>query len=296
MARTPHLDKLNAALVNPKCAKDKRLIREAIQLYKGWMTYLDGLTSQGKTRVEEIVKLLNWYKDQFEVELVMKRGSDFLRRQKGQLKLDNSILEEFLIHLTHPDVIPALQGLEFVTGSQNAFMSLSFRPRNFQNLCPRPEIVLKTKDQDFVLGARIHFKFSTSSEFGLEETTSGIVVLAVLAAECKVNLDKTMFQEAAGTATRLKQGCPVARYFLLAEYLDMQPEDCRLTDIDNVFLLRRAKRLPFEKRNVAGEVERQHKEFPIDAEVVWRFVQEIQAFVDAAWYDPDEALRRGSFI
>jgi hypothetical protein len=51
----------------------------------------------------------------------------------------------------------------------------------------------------------------------------------------------------------------------------MQPEDCCLADIDNVFLLRHAKRLPFEKRNDISEVERQHKENPIDAEVVWRF-------------------------
>ena len=94
----------------------------------------------------------------------------------------------------------------------------------------------------------------------------------------------------------MKLGCPISKYFVLVEYLDMQPEDCRLTDIDNVFLLRHAKRLPFGKRNVPEEVERKHKEFSIDAEVVWRFVQEIQAFVEVAWYDPDEAIHRGSFI
>ena len=51
-----------------------------------------------------------------------------------------------------------------------------------------------------------------------------------------------MFQECAGTAARLKQGCPVSKYYALVEYLDMQAEDTRLTEIDNVFLLRRAKR------------------------------------------------------
>jgi len=296
MAQTPHLDKLNAALTNPKCVKDKQLLREAVQLYNEWMTHLSEPTSTGKARVEEMVKWLNWYKDQFEVDLVMKRGSDFLRRQKGQLKLDNSIMEEFLIQLVHSDIIQGLGKTRFVSGPQNAFMSLSFRPHDFRSLSQKPEVVLKTKDQDFVIGAEVHYKFSVSPEFRAEETTEGAMVLAVLAAECKVNLDKTMFQEAAGTASRLKQGCPIAKYFVLVEYLDMQPEDCRLTDIDNVFLLRHVKRLPFEKRNVPEEVERQHKEFPIDAEVVWRFVQEIQVFVDAAWYDPDEALRRGSFI
>jgi hypothetical protein len=118
----------------------------------------------------------------------------------------------------------------------------------------------------------------------------------VLATECKVNLDKTMFQEAAGTAARLKQGCPTSRYYLMVEYLDMEPEDCRLTAIDNVFLLRHAKRLPFEKRNIYEEVRQQHALFPIDAEVIWRFCQSIQDFVKAVWYDPAGVLERGSFI
>ena len=80
------------------------------------------------------------------------------------------------------------------------------------------------------------------------------------------------------------------------EYLDMIPEDCRLTAIDNVFLLRHARRLPFGKRNVPGEVERFHKSHPIDPEIVWLFVQEIQNFIDVVWYDPNQVLERGTFV
>ena len=105
-----------------------------------------------------------------------------------------------------------------------------------------------------------------------------------------------MFQECAGTAARLKQGCPIAKYYALVEYLDMTPEDCRLTEIDNVFLLRRAKRLPAGKRADADEVRAAHKDNPIRADVIWSFVEEIQAFVQAVWYDPDAALKRGSFV
>ena len=105
-----------------------------------------------------------------------------------------------------------------------------------------------------------------------------------------------MFQEAAGTAGRMKQGCPIAKYFLLVEYLDMTAEDSRLTDIDNVFLLRHARRLPFDKRQDIDAVTRQRKENPIDPEVIWKLVQEIQSFVGTAWYDHEEALRRGSFV
>jgi hypothetical protein len=88
----------------------------------------------------------------------------------------------------------------------------------------------------------------------------------------------------------------MSRYYLLVEYLDMEPEDCRLTAIDNVFLLRHAKRLPFEKRTKYAEIKAQHAAKPIDAEILWKFCQEIQSFVKAVWYDPAKALERGSFI
>lgn len=105
-----------------------------------------------------------------------------------------------------------------------------------------------------------------------------------------------MFQEAAGTAARLKMGCPVAKYFLLVEHLDMQPEDSRLTEIDNVYILRRAKRLSANKRGDADAVERQHKDFPIHPDVVWMFVEQMQAVISTAYFDPHEVLERGSFV
>jgi len=298
MIPTPHKDKLDAAIGNPKCpASDKKLLEEAMGHYTDWIRKMNRLTSTGRKRVEEMVELLNWYKDTLEVEVIMQRGSDFLRRQKGQLKLDNSVLEEFLIHLIRPEIITGMDNLDrLVIGPQNAFMSLAFFPRSVKELTGKPNIFVKSKDQDFVVGTKIHFKFSTDSKFPDEVTERGELVIAVLAAELKVNLDKTMFQEAAGTASRLKQGVPVARYYVLAEYLDMTPEDCRLTAIDNVFLLRRAKRLPFEKRNNPKEVEAHHKRFPIDANVVWKFVQEIQSFADSILFDPESALQRGSFV
>jgi hypothetical protein len=294
---TPHLAKLKAALCNPKCKQDIDLIEEALDLYAEWTGKLNKLTSKGKKRVEEMVGLLNWYKDELEVELIMKRGSNFLKRQKGQLKLDNTILEEFFIQLINPDILNGLGNMErLVVGPQETFMSLAFLPKSFDELGSKPNVVLKSKDQDFIIGTKIFYRFAPDEGFQAKETAEGSLVLAVLAAEFKVNLDKTMFQEAAGTAARLKQGCPMSRYFVLVEYLDMEPEDCRLTAIDNVFLLRHAKRLPFEKRNVTKEVESQHKNLPIDPEISWRFIQEIQTFINTKWYDPTKALERGSFV
>lgn len=174
-------------------------------------------------------------------------------------------------------------------------MSLAFCPTNIQEL-DKPQVVIKEKDQDFAIGKSLYYKFSSDSNFHFDKTITGKLFLAVLAAECKVNYDKTMFQECAGTAARLKQGCPVSKYYALVEYLDMQPEDTRLTSIDNVFLLRKTKRLPYEKRNIYEEIRAQHQDCPIDADVVLHFIREIQNFIDATWYNPEEALLRGSFV
>jgi len=294
MALKPHRDKLLAAIKNPKAKADKTLLEEAFRQYEIWSDKLTNLTSKGDRRVEEMTSLLNEYKDFLEVDLIAKKGSPFIKRQKGQLKLDNSIIEEFLIHLVSDDILKGLpKGIE--TGSQTAFMSLTFRPSTIEGLIKEPEIVLKQKDQDFTIGKSIYYQFSPNEKFDKKVTANGKLFLAVLAAEVKVNYDKTMFQECAGTAYRLKQGCPLSKYYALVEYLDMKPEDVRLTDIDNVFLLRKTKRLPFEKRSIFEEVRDQHRDFPISSDVMKRFVKEMQDFISSTWYDPEQALNRGSF-
>lgn len=293
---TPHKNKLIAAINNPKAIADKALLEEAFKNYEKWIKATKGLTSKGDNRIKEMVVLLNEYKDLVEVELIAKKGSAFLKRQKGQLKLDNSIMEEFLIHLVHPDILNNLPNFELDKGPHTAFMSLSFRPSSVQSLNEKPEVIIKNKDQDFTIGKSIYYQFSSDKNFTKPKTTKGKLFLAALAAECKVNYDKTMFQECAGTATRLKQGCPISKYYALVEYLDMKAEDVRLTDIDNVFLLRKTKRLSFGKRNIYSEVKSQHKNFPISDEVIINFTKEIQRFIDAVWYDPKEALKRGSFV
>ena len=177
-----------------------------------------------------------------------------------------------------------------------AFMSLAFRHSSINSLNGKPDVVWNVKDQDFTIGKPIFYRFSSDKDFSTSQTVDGKFFLAVMAAECKVNYDKTMFQECAGTASRLKQGCPVSKYYALVEYLDIQPEDVRWTNIDNVFLLRKAKRLPFEKRSVLAEIKDQHRDNPIAFDVINMFVNEVQNFIHATWYDPNAALKRGSFL
>ncbi len=296
MVHYPHKEKLLAAIDNKKAIADKALLQEAYQAYLKWVEEMRNITEIGEAKVKRLVSLLNQYKDYIEVELIAKDGSDFLKRQKGQLKLDNSILEEFLPYLVDDKILSSLpQNFKIETGSQTSFMSLAFCPTSIKEL-NKPQIVIKEKDQDFTIGKSLYYKFSSDENFSKDTTINGKLFLAVLAMECKVNYDKTMFQECAGTAARLKQGCPISKYYALVEYLDMQPEDTRLTSIDNVFLLRKAKRLPYEKRSIYEEVKAQHQDNPICEDVVLKVVGEMQNFINATWYNPDEALLRGSFI
>lgn len=289
------MEKIKAAILNPKAKDDVPVLNEILEEYKKWVGEMDSLRSSGDKKVEELVRSLNKYKDKVEIDLILGRGSNFLTRQKGQLKLDNSIMEEFLIRLMDPKIIGDLKNAEFLTGPNKSFMALSFRPQSFTNLSNKPDLILKTKDNDFILGKQIYYKFSSDPNFENSLTTGGKFALAVIAAECKINYDKTMFQECAGTASRLKDGVPYAKYYAIVEFLDMAPEDCALLDIDNVFLIRKAKRLPFEKRNDLVEVRKHRSKYPIDHEVLLKFVNEIRGFLGSTWYDSNAAIERGSF-
>lgn len=292
---TPHLDKLTAAIANDKCREDIPLLEEALKLYHQWVKNNVALESTGKQRVMDLVTNLNQYKDELEVNLIAKHGSPFLKRQKGQLKLDNSVIEEFLPYLVTSEIIEGLPDTPILLGPYKTFLNLNLSPPSLEEFDGPPEVLVKTKDQDFIIGKTVYYKLSSDPKFKKTCTSQGCFALAALVAECKTNFDKTMFQEAIGTASILKQTCPQARYYVLAEHLDMVPEDTRLTSLNNVYLLRKCKRLPPSKRNKFKEVDAQHKDYPIDGEVIWEFAQEIQRFVHSVWYDPEKALKRGSF-
>lgn len=148
----PHREKLLAAIQNRKAAGDVELLQEAYRAYEQWKALMQSLTETGETRVRRLVELLNQYKDYLEVELIAKHGSDFLKRQKGQMKLDNSVIEEFLPYLVDNRILRNLPiGFELETGSQTSFMSLAFCPTSIHEL-DKPQVVIKEKDQDFTIG------------------------------------------------------------------------------------------------------------------------------------------------
>jgi hypothetical protein len=237
---TPHGDKLKALLVNSKLPqKDHKQVELAVVRYEDWIRKLNYFKKNPENLLTNLVAAINDYKLFIELDLIFNSKDDFLYRQKGQLKLDNTILEEFLPYLFDINLVPGLNRLLNINcGPQSSYAGLSFAspflPLN------NGGVFLKLKDQDFAV-SKCH-EITIKDNLDNNKYKANFYV-SHFATEIKTNLDKTMFQEASQTADELKKVVPGARYILLCEYLDMTPITTKLTSIDEVIVLRKAKRL-----------------------------------------------------
>ena len=155
-------------------------------------------------------------------------------------------------------------------------------------------VEIRTKDQDFAIAKKLFIRTSHNDSFN--EFESKDAFLGYVTSECKTNLDKTMFQEANATASDVKKAIPGSKYFLLCEWLDMTPVSTAPTDIDEVLILRKAKRISSNIRKnystVAGRTAnatsfRQYLEDnPYDSGVFNRFLNHIDAMLNDE--DPEE--------
>ncbi|WP_414574970.1 Bpu10I family restriction endonuclease [Anabaena sp. CCY 9402-a] len=236
-----HGDKLKKLLDNNKLPSlDKHKVEEALNKYKNWVDELNSYKLLGDELLKFMIDKLNEYKNFIDIDLIFDSKEDFLYRQKGQLKLDNTILEEFLPRLFDIRLVPGFGRLQnFECGSKTSFAGLSFNS---------PFIALqdggafiKTKDQDFSV-SKSHQIIIKENPPGQDIFTATIEV-SYFATEIKTNLDKTMFQEASQTANELKRAVSGCKYILLCEWLDMTPINTKLTSIDEVIILRKAKRI-----------------------------------------------------
>ncbi|MCI4624946.1 MAG: Bpu10I family restriction endonuclease [Candidatus Magnetoovum sp. WYHC-5] len=243
---TPHYEKLKALFENDKLPNyDKERIDNAITMYKQWRNRCLSLSMDEKNvgkLLQGLVDNLNQYKNYIDICLIFDSEQDFLYRQKGQLKLDNTIIEEFLPFLINDILIPQINSIDITIGPMSTFSSAYF----VSTLKLRTQgggLSIRTKNQDFAISRRLYLKTSHSPDFPPSDSAIQNTYIAYVAAECKTNLDKTMFQEACTTAHDIKTAVSGAKYFLLIEWLDMTPLSTTATDIDEVILLRKAKRL-----------------------------------------------------
>lgn len=298
---TPHLDKLKALLENRRLpATDKPRVEAALQLYREWITDLEAVKGGQRGAVQRLVDATNRYKLSVELELIFDSPGEFLYRQKGQLKLDNTILEEFLPQLFY-------RGLNLAEGAFDLGPRKTFAGLSFGSSIASPGVggrpSLRTKDQDFVLGKRLHMMTSFHKDFHDAERIEAH--LGYVCAECKMNLDKTMFQEAVATSRDLKMAVPSSLYFLVCEFLDMTPVSITPTHIDDVLIVRKAKRMSSNVRQQYRSAKerkahrKEHVKFLESAkyypDVFQRMIDKIQRVIDAAAPEIDAVLKKGYF-
>ena len=298
---TPHFDKLNALLRNPRLPDaDRPKVEEAIKRYHEWINALGSAEQDRSTAVAKLVEATNRYKKSIELDLIFDSSDSFLYRQKGQLKLDNTILEEFLPQLIFRGV--RLGDMTFELGPHKTFAGLSFGS-SLANLGTGGKPTLRTKDQDFILGKRLYMMTSFDREFRGAETIESH--LGYVCVECKTNLDKTMFQEAVATSRDLKIAVPSSLYFLVCEFLDMTPVSITSTQIDDVLIVRKAKRMSSSVRQEyrsADERQKHRQEYVefLDSsqfypDVFQRVVDKIQALIDDTTPETNRVLDQGHF-
>lgn len=300
---TPHADKLHALLENQKLPDaDKPRVREAVEKYDDWVKEVNQIEGNGEELVDLLVASLNRYRKWIDLNLIFDSPADFLHRQKGQLKLDNSVLEEFLPWLVIRRFAEQIADTGLSMGPTNAFSQLSFDSDPFTRT-NGGGMTIRSKDHDFAVALPLFLKASHNEDFS--ESQEARTNLAFLAVELKTNLDKTMFQEASATAYDLKLAVPNSRYFLLCEWLDMTPISTALTAIEEVVVLRKAKRISAHvRRNFAnangraqnrGKFEQYLDDHPFAPDAFRRFLSHVERLLTAGNNDEQQALERGWF-
>lgn len=252
-------------------------IEAAYEEYRNVIASIDSLNSEDITR---IVAALNAYRA---TAIPVFDTLD----NAGQKALGYTIMEEFfyllfnkkiqLMNITHPNLF---------VGKGNSYVSLSFTPASFDDLFHNPNAYIHTKDQDFVLGANIELTITSDGHRKVKST-----VIPVVAIECKTYLERNMLDACAATASRLKSAMPYCIYIVAAEYLKMTDASPELTDIDEVYVLCRAKNSEREMRKRNGQ-----PPFNIDADLIIDLYNRVSKHLNSIWWNPDEAVTLGKII
>jgi len=300
---TPHGEKMFALKANTKMpSSDLHRVQQAILRYQQWREESLFVNGTRQQIVSSLVKKLNKYKRYIELELIYDSQNDWLYRQKGQTKIDSSILEEFLPMLVFAVFQTELIGNFYNLGPAKCFSNLRFKS-TFSEQNKGAGAIVKSKNQDFAIFRPVFIQTSHFSDF--QHAITNQSNLAYVVAECKTNLDKTMFQEALATAQDLKKAIPGAKYFLLCEWLDMTLISTSITSIDEIIILRKAKRLPSNiRKHFSKAVQRKaQRQFFADyleqnmfaESSFFRFLDHIQAVLNIHQLTAAKALKQGYF-
>jgi hypothetical protein len=294
---TPHGNALARLARNTKLpASDDALVAALIERYERWLLEMGQATGDPDERLEALAAATDSYRLALDLALWDSEG-DFLRRQSGQTKVGSSLLEEFLPYLIVPAMVPSVALHDFIIGPATTPISLALREEGASRT---PRLVIDKKRQDFVIGRALTIWLGLDGD----GSASGCsIVMPLMTAEIKTNLDATMWSEIAASATRTREVAPAAHCLVVTEWLDMQQRSRLGTGITDVLILR-GKRTGASARasladpdwraaNRAEMIER-HTGAPLRRDVLRRFVDHAIEAIDGA-NDTLDAVRRGHF-
>lgn len=270
MSKSGYIHGLNIKNKRLKSGHPK-ILDEIDKKYTDWVSATERLSSENAKELHAKVALLNNYSD-----YITSTSEHF----KFQDKLGSSVIEEFLFLLFKD--IPGLKedlgnGLLFM-GQADAYLNLSFAPRNLKDFINNPGVYINRKNQDFTISKKVNCVFKTNEN----EEKLDLIVPAV-AIESKAYIPKTMFDQAAYEAQRLKEGNPFALYVIVAEQNALSNDvNLKNTKVDEVFILRKQKRNKIKK--------------PIDSAVVSELYKFVKNYLNTDWFDNRKATERGKLI
>ena len=176
MPRGTHGEKIIAALESTKLpSSDKPRLEVALQKYDEWVSALDSVDAPTVDElIEKMIDLLNSYKFYIDVDLIFDSPEDFLYRQKGQLKLDNTVIEEFLPIFVRKCIIKEFGVCDVDIGSQTATFSSAYFASSLSSPSIGGGLSIKTKDQDFSMSRKLYLRSSYRQQWLTESISMPI--------------------------------------------------------------------------------------------------------------------------
>lgn len=276
-----HESNLEKFIATIKDEKELEVFKRIQKAYHDYRIVFDKSHNFSDEDVKRMVNALNCYR------AIAIPEFDKLRNA-GQKALGYTIMEEFfyLFFLSYMKY-KGINHDNLFLGKGNSYVSLSFTPKSFEDIFNNIAPYIHTKDQDFVLG--ISMSIGVASGDTTSEGTD--TVLPIVAIECKTYLERNMLDSCANTASRLKRAMPYCIYMVAAEYMKMEEASPDLTDIDEVYILCRAKNSEREARKRS-----QQAPFDIDYMLIIDLLRRVERHLSKVWWNPEDAVSSGKII
>lgn len=272
-----------------KCNHKKNLVdytskgtipSDIMDAYHRYREHFDSILNYDEQSIYKMVDALNEYR---RAAVPVFDGLN----NSGQKALGYTIMEEFFYLFFQKYLfVTGIHNSNLFLGKENSYVSLSFTPKSFTGIMEDVKPYIHSKDQDFVLGITVEIKVKSGNNVTTQET-----ILPIIAIECKTYLEKNMLDSCANTATRLKNAMPYCLYMVASEYMKMDEASPELTDIDEVYILCKAKNAERLRRSSEGL-----PPLNIDGSLIADLFLRVQKHLNAIWWSPEDAVAQGKII